>query len=1385
MKVLSLLASLIVFPLFLGQLVADDAVVGANLSGTLPVGRDGKPLNTDFESGDLRDWTATGDAFSKQPIEGDAVHVRRPDMRSDHAGHFWIGGYEVVGDAGKGTLTSAPFKVTQPWAAFRVAGGPYENIRVELVRADTNEVFFKTTVNDPRKFERDSNATEELRPVVVNLKPQLDREIFIRIIDNQTGHWAHLNFDDFKLYAVRPEFPNELKATAAGVKQLGSVVPASPIDVVKNSGLGPEEAAREMTVPEGFRVTLFAGEPDVQQPIAMAIDDKGRLWIAEAYSYPQRVPEAEARDRIIIFEDKDGDGKFDHRKVFIEGLNLVSGMEVGFGGVWVGAAPNLMFISDTNGDDVPDGQPQILLDGWGYQDTHETLNSFIWGPDGWLYGCHGVFTHSRVGKPGSPDNERVPINAGIWRYHPVRHTFEVFAQGTSNPWGVDFNDRGQAFLTACVIPHLYHIIQNARYERQAGPHFNPYTYDDIKTIAVHRHYVGATPHSGNGRSDSAGGGHAHAGAMIYLGGSWPAKYRDQIFMNNIHGARINQDLLTQKGSGYVGNRAPDFLFANDEWSQILYLTYGPDGSAYMIDWYDKNQCHHGNAVGHDRTNGRIFKVSYVGDSAPAKSQTSVDLKKLNDDKLIDLLGDQNDWYVRHARRILQERTAASANPNGVKNSASSERLERLIADSSSDETRRLRALWAMNAISGLDEARLLKGLASDNAYIRAWSIQFACEQGRPANAVLEKMKELASSDPSQIVRMYLASAAQRLPIADRAPIVLGLVSHAEDSGDHNLPLLYWYAAESLVPDQIDEALSVYKASKIPLVRSFVVRRLSQTGDPMILAKVIQTALSNVTDPAEQLAVLNEMSLGMKGRRQVEMPATWNAVFAKLSTSSDANVRSKAFGVALTFGDPTAIEAQRNLLADTKASDAERLSALDALVGVNAPNLAPTLQSLVTETPMQLAAITALASVEDPKTPAVLIAAFEMLPVAAKRKAIGTLASRATFGLSLLKAVEAKQIPAMDLTGDIIRQLRNLKNSEIDELIAKVWGTARDTPEEKTKEIAKLKGMLRSAPKSPNRPDLALGRAIFAKTCQQCHTLFGSGAQIGPDLTGSNRANIDYVLSNIVDPSALIGKDYQAHIISTNAGRVLTGLIRSEDDTSLTLATATETIVVPKNEIDERIVSPKSMMPDDVVRLLNERELRSLVAYLASPQQAPILATADTLKLFFNDKDLTGWRGDPELWKVENGEIVGRTKGIKHNEFLRSEMVAHDFKFTCDVLLVKNQGNSGIQFRSEELANGEVRGYQADIGVGWWGKLYEENGRALLWSESGEKHIKPGEWTHYEIEAVGNHVKTWLNGKLCVDIDDPEGAKSGIIAFQLHSGGATEVRFRGMELKLIQ
>jgi putative membrane-bound dehydrogenase-like protein len=1309
--------------------------------GVLPVGADGRPLNLDFETGTLKDWTATGDAFAGQPVQGDTVARRRGDMKSRHQGRYWVGTYERKGDKPQGTLTSVPFKINHPWASFLVGGGPHPTTCVELVRKDSGKVFFRAS----------GLEEEDLRRVAVDLRPHLGREMFIRLVDRHSGHWGHINFDDFRFHSVKPDVPARRGP--------------QPPDVYKYAGLPPKKAAAAMTVPDGFRVQLFAGEPDVHQPIALCLDDRGRVWVAEAYCYPHRRADKDAKDRIVIFEDSTGRGTFDKRTVFMEGLNLVSGLEVGFGGVWIGAAPYLLFVPVKDGADKPAGKPKVLLDGWGYQDTHETLNTFSWGPDGWLYGCHGVFTHSLVGKTGTPKDRRVPINAGVWRYHPTRHVFEVFAHGTSNPWGLDFDDRGQAFCEACVIPHAFHVIQGARYQRQAGAHFNPHTYADIRTIADHLHWAGANPWAGNERSDSFGGGHAHCGTMIYLGGTWPADYRGRMFMGNIHGRRLNTDILKPKGSGYVASHGPDFLLANDAWARFINLRYGPDGNVYLIDWYDKQACHTGNVNAFDRSNGRVYKVSYRGAKA-----VQADLRKRTDAELVALQLHKNDWYVRHARRLLQERGPRPA---------VHEALDK-IAFGHADETRRLRGLWALHVTGGLTPGRVDKGLADAGAHVRAWTTQLALEDGKPAPALRKKLAEMARTDPSPVVRLYLASGAQRLPLAQRWAILEGLLGHADDAGDPNLPLMYWYAAEPLAEADMGKALALAGRAKVPPLLPFMVRRISSSASPKAIALLVD-ALAATDDAKVQLTYLHGLREGLKGRRDVPMPAGWARAYAKLAGSPDAAVRSQAQALAVTFGDARAVDALRRVLASGEADLGARRGALAALLAARDGKLPPVLHKLVGEPALRGEALRGLAAFDDPRTPAVVLAAYPSLGPAEKRDALNTLASRASYGKELLEAVAAKKVAAADVSADLVRQLRNLKDAGLDRRIVEVWGVVRTTPADRAKLIAKYRGLLT---KPAPAPDLALGRAVYAKTCAQCHTLFGVGGKVGPDITGSNRANLDYLLENILDPSAVIPKEYAMTLLTLKSGRVISGIVRGETPAALTVVTANEVLTVPRKDVESRAPSEVSMMPDDLLKALSDAEVRALIAYLRNPTQAPILARADNVQDFFNGKDLTGWDGDPKLWKVEKGEIVGTSPGIKKNAFLRSQMLATDFRLTLKVKLVPNKENSGVQFRSAALPDGDVKGPQADVGAGWWGKLYEEHGRGLLWKKSGEKFVKVDGWNEYVIEANGSRVRTWLNGNLCVDLDDPALARRGIFALQIHSGGPMEVRFKELKLELL-
>lgn len=574
--------------------------------------------------------------------------------------------------------------------------------------------------------------------------------------------------------------------------------------------LKPDEAVRKMAIPDGFDVSIFAAEPDIAEPIAFCFDDRGRLWIAENFNYrTRREHTGEKVSRIQILEDTDSDGVFDRKKTFTDKLTFTSGLACGFGGVFAGSPPNLTFIPDADGDDRPDGPPQILLDGWGINDRHETLNSFLWGPDGWLYGCHGVFTHSKVGKPGDTDDQRQFIDGGIWRYHPTRKTFEIFARGLSNPWGFDFNDHGQAAATCCVIPHLFHIVQGGVYHKQSRPHVNPYVYDDIKTIRDHTHLS------------------AHGGARFYLADTFPGKYRDRLFMCNIHEHAVLTDIFEPKGSSFVGRHGDDFLPANDRAWVGFSVEIGPEGGVYILDWHDTDVC--GNAVNFPNS-GRVYRIMPRG----AKKIARPSLRSLSDEQLVQMQLHSNDWYVRQARTLLQSRAARGTLDREIVHS----RLKELF-QSAESSPKRLRAMWALQVTEGLSLDRLTELLRHPDQYVRAWAIQFLCDASR-ANAfqnagsvtespidqsTLNQFAAMARHDESPIVRLYLASAVQRLPYSERWSILEGLMSHAEDVDDNNLPRMYWFGLEPMVPVHPKDSLELAVTGKIPAIQEFVARRL--------------------------------------------------------------------------------------------------------------------------------------------------------------------------------------------------------------------------------------------------------------------------------------------------------------------------------------------------------------------------------------------------------------------------------------------------------------------------------------------------------------------------------------------------------------------------------
>ncbi|WP_367872194.1 PVC-type heme-binding CxxCH protein [Luteolibacter sp. Populi] len=934
--------------------------------------------------------------------------------------------------------------------------------------------------------------------------------------------------------------------------------------VATTAALDAAATAEKMKLPPGFRVEVIASEPDVVQPIAYTIDDRGRLWVLENTNYPESP--GQPKDKVLVFEDADGDGKFEKRTVFWDKATFSSGIAVGFGGVWIGSPPNLLFIPDKDGDAVPDGEPQVVLDGWGAEDTHETLNNFTWGPDGWLYGTHGIFTNSNVGKPGASDAERVPVNAGVWRYHPQRKVFERWCEGVSNQWGIDWNDHGEAFFAACVVPHMWQGIEGAHYTRQAGSHFNPYIYDDIRTIAW-------------GRYEKAG----YCGAMVYLGDAFPAEWRDNFFFHDVHMNKLRCETFSREGSGYRSTRKTNFIDSPDAWFRGLSPQYGPDGGVFISDWYDKVPCHQQRAFT-DRSNGRLYKI--VNDAVKPRA---LDLAKASDAELVAMQLHPNDWFVRHARRLLQERGAKPETTAA---------LEKILLENP-DDTRQLRALWALHSQGALSEATALKALSQPSEFVRGWTITCITEQGRPSDAVLARMTELATTDPSPSVRLRLSSAAQKLPPGDRWPFLDALARHAGDDTDHNLPLMNWYAAEASVAVDPLRGVDLLKASRQGPLCEFIPRRIVAVAiaDEAKAAPAMAALATYLGEagPAARGDILRGMLDGAKGRKRLPEPATWPAVYAKLRADTDEGIRQQARALSLIFGSSAALGELRAVLANSKAVPEARREALEALlVQRDLASLEALVKLAVEAGPLRLDALRALASYDDPRISGLLLDGYARCSAKEKSAALSTLVARPAGIEALIAAIDSKRIPAKDLTAPLARLIQAAKREDFDTWLAKNFGSLQPSNAARQEEIARYRKFL--GEDAIRRANAMNGRAIFERTCAACHTLFGAGGKIGPELPGSF-GDVDYLLQNILDPDAVIGKDYQQTFIATKDGKLVAGVVAAEDASSVTLRTLAETVTVPKDSIAKRELSPQSMMPAGLLGTLEEPEVRDLFLYL--------------------------------------------------------------------------------------------------------------------------------------------------------------------------------------------
>lgn len=950
-----------------------------------------------------------------------------------------------------------------------------------------------------------------------------------------------------------------------------------------------------MTVADGLEVQLFAGEPMVRQPVAIEFDDRGRLWVIQYLQYPNpaglermevdrysrtvydRVPKPpphgpRGADRITILEDTDGDGAADRAKDFLDGLNLASSLAFGRGGVFVAQVPYLLFYADLDGDDRPDGDPEVLLTGFGMNDAHSVANSLTWGPDGWLYGCQGSTVTANI--------RGIEFQQGVWRYHPETKAFELFCEGGGNSWGLDFDDEGNLIYGTNHGGYVaLHGVLGGYYWKSFGKHgalHNPFAYGFFQHI----------------QHEGFKGGHVEVGGVIYRGESMP-QLRGKYVAADLLGHAVYWHELSRRGSTFKSRHGGDVLRANDTWFAPTDVTVGPDGAIYVADWHDQRTAHPDPDATWDRSNGRIFRIQTKG----AKPAPAFDLARLSDARLIGHLTGSNHWFAARSRRLLGER----------KNRANDEPLKNLALNAAKSKTA-LEALWALHASGGVNAPFADRLLA--NPVTRRWAVRILTETGRDSETLGRKLIAIADEETDVGCRSELASAAQRLPATIGLRIAERLARRDTDTDDPHIPLQVWWAVEKhCAGESLALTLELFgseQAWSFRMNREVILERLMRryaAGGSWEMLQACAALLTSTSNPEQHRKLQTALELGL-GERPVASALRADPASDRLAALIDSWLMELPDDPALIrigarLGVPGALN-----MALAKASSSivpafVRVSMLKLLGELaRTEHKAPLLKMLDRKQPdlILAALIEALGNYDDPVLGAELIRAYPGMSAKSREKTRGVLFSRRSWAAALLKEFDEGRFAREEVQLMELRRIQLHKDAALNERMRKLWGSVTGgTPEEKLAVVRRYRNDLNAG-----RGDAARGRNIFQKACGVCHRLFDEGGALGPDLTHANRSDRDYLLTSIVDPSAVIRKEHLSYNLEIGDGQFLSGIVVDQTASNVTLANAVnERTTVARNRIVALRESTLSLMPEGLLQALSPAELRDLFAYLQS------------------------------------------------------------------------------------------------------------------------------------------------------------------------------------------
>ncbi len=970
----------------------------------------------------------------------------------------------------------------------------------------------------------------------------------------------------FVCLLLLPSFALGAENEAAFIPRKQQSLPGPP--------LSPQEAIKKMDVPEGFSVELVASEPDLLNPVAMTFDEQGRIWVTESFEYPRHEP-GPGRDRIKVLEDTDQDGAIDKVTIFAEGLNIPSGIAVGYGGVWVANAPDILFLQDTDGDLKAD-KSEVVVTGFGRTDTHELPNSLTWGPDGYLYGLNGVFNHSHVKHRGKD----YVFTCALFRIDPRTRDFELFCEGTSNPWGIAFDPNGQAFVSACVIDHLWHLTESGYYHRQGGP-YPPHTWK-IESIVEHKHQMAA-----------------YCGIEYFDSDAYPEAYRNCLYMGNIHGGCINVDVLERDGSTYFAKPRPDFLTANDVWHMPVDQKTGPDGCLYVLDWYDRYHCYQ-DAMARpgdvDRSKGRLYRVRYQ-DTPRAEP---FDLSKESDEQLIARLHSGNRFYREMAQRVLAERASPSA----------AAKLQSLILDETAPLKTRLHALWSLIGARQLSDEFSLQLLTNAEPQLRRWAVRYQGIKPSQNNAIAKQVQALAS-DENADVRLEVAILAPQVDYLSTIPTLLNVLRNSPK--DKLIPHIVWQNLHPQLETKTPEYLALMTQApyaddetSLALLPRATDRILATPGLSVEHVATLVKLLAAHPGQKEQLATCLQriaeqaQSRELTGERLAQLKTELgDSLSAILKQGPDHPGYYNAANLALAWNDPAARKIVPQVFVSSRQPSERRIAALDSLLTTGHP-MALDLVRQYFEGPQNSPAevgqvIQTLGKADSDIISDLLLKRLDSLSSQNRPKAIEVLLQRPAWALQLLSQIQTDKLGKDTLSINQLQRLASTSSKEVASKIQDIYGTIRSGRDpSRTFVVAQMRRLISSQQGDPHR-----GIEVYNKLCGQCHKLHGKGQEVGPEITVNGRGNLEQLLSNVFDPSLVIGKDYQAVNVLTVDGRVLSGLLVEDSDSRVILRMQggkQETIA--RDDVDQMKSSDTSLMPEGIEKQLQPQEIVDLFAYLS-------------------------------------------------------------------------------------------------------------------------------------------------------------------------------------------